>query len=45
MLNSGLMFFCYFLNGKGSFPPSRQGKLYNVDDFNPTYFPFDWFIV
>jgi len=37
--------FSYLFNGKGSLPPSGQGKLYNVDDFNPTYFPFNWFIV
>jgi len=39
MLNSGLMFYSYLFStsGKGSLPLSRQGKLYNVDNFNPTH--------
>lgn len=37
--------FSYLFSGKGSLPPSGQGKLYNLDDFNPTFFPGNWFIV
>ena len=37
--------FSYLFSGKGSLPPSGKGKLYNLDDFNPTFFPVNWFIV
>lgn len=37
--------FSYLFSSKGSLPPSGQGKLYNLDDFNPTFFPGNWFIV
>ena len=37
--------FSYLFSGKGSLPPSGKGKLYNLDDFNPTFFPINWFIV
>ena len=37
--------FSYLFSGKGSLPLSGQGKLYNLDDFNPTFSPGNWFIV
>ena len=37
--------YMYLFSGIGSLPPSGQGKLYNLDDFNPTFFPGNWFIV
>ena len=37
--------FSYLFSGRGSLPPSGQRKLYNLDDFNPMFFPSNWFIV
>ena len=37
--------FNYLFSGKGSVPPSGQGKFYSLDDFNPMFFPVNWFIV
>ena len=37
--------FNYLFSGKGSLPPSGRGKFYSLGDFNPMFFPVNWFIV
>ena len=44
MLNLRSRFLVISLVAKVVFP-SVQGKMYNLDDFNPMFFPVNWFIV
>ena len=37
--------FMYLFKGKGSTPPSGQGKFYDLDDFNTQFFPVHWYRV
>ena len=37
--------FRYLFHGKGHAPPRGRGLLYNLEDFDKTYFMDEWYIV
>ena len=37
--------FKHLFNGKGRSPQSRRGLVYELEDFNATYFSGDWHVV